>query len=520
MADRTAPPPKPKRGRRRGIPRFGPTRRALVAGVVASFLGGFAGTVLAQRFAPPLVGPVGGTVAAVVFTGVWFIARRRILGPIRRLSRGLRTVRESRGPETALLPVAAPMLGALPEECDALVAALRHARRDTRKAAQTETMLIDAERAWLASVVETLDVPVIVCSRANRILLFNRSAAELFADHERVGLGRDLEGIIAPGPLQDAFDRLIAAQDPHGVESVTCIDAGDGGPLATRIALLSDPGGAVAGYVAGYVVTFARAPDAASARAPEGATARAQEGASGRPASGPLPPRPQFYDFSLMRAHRGDTELAHRVIRTIDYVAFDCETTGLYPAQGDEIIQIGAIRIVGGRVLRAETFERLVNPGRPIPASSTKFHGLSDADVARAPAIGSVLAEFRSFVGDAVLVGHNVAFDLKFLALKETVTGVRLPNAVLDTMLVSLMLDDDEEDHSLDGLGARYGLDLSDRHMALGDARATADLLVALFDRLEAKGFDTFGAVMDASNMAAKLRYRAAVFAQAAPGRG
>jgi DNA polymerase-3 subunit epsilon len=226
-----------------------------------------------------------------------------------------------------------------------------------------------------------------------------------------------------------------------------------------------------------------------------------------------LPARPEFYDFGLMRSHQGDASLASRTLRDLDFVVFDCEMTGLRPLQGDEIIQIGAVRVVQGRVLTGEGFERLVNPGRPIPPGSIKFHGLTDADVAGAPAIAAVLPEFRAFVGDAVMVAHNAAFDMKFITLKERAAGVTFDNPVLDTMLLSRLLDDEEEDHSLDGLCERYGVAISGRHTALGDTIGTADLLLKLIDRLEAKGMARFGEVMRASNMAAELRHRESLVA-------
>lgn len=227
-----------------------------------------------------------------------------------------------------------------------------------------------------------------------------------------------------------------------------------------------------------------------------------------------LPPRPEFYDFGLMRAHQGDEALGKRRLRDLEFVVFDCEMTGLQPMQGDEIIQIGAVRVVQGRILTGEGFERLVNPGRPIPPASIKFHGLTDADVAGKPGIREVLPELRAFAGEAVLVGHNAAFDMKFLTLKEKAAGVRFDNPVLDTMLVSSTLDGGEEDQSLDGLCARYGIAILGRHTALGDTIATAELLLRLIDRLEAQGLSTFGEVMRASNMAAELRQRGEIVAR------
>lgn len=226
-----------------------------------------------------------------------------------------------------------------------------------------------------------------------------------------------------------------------------------------------------------------------------------------------LPARPEFYDFGLMREHQGDAALASRKLAELDFVVFDCEMTGLRPLHGDEIIQIGAVRVVGGRILRGETFERLVNPGRPIPPASIRFHGITDAEVAGKPHLREVLPAFRSFVADAVMVGHNVAFDMKFLTLREREAGVSFDNPVLDTMLVSTMLDPDEDDHSLDRLCERYNIPITGRHTAVGDALATAEVLLTLCERLETRNLSTFGAVMKASDMAAQLRHRGAVAA-------
>lgn len=254
----------------------------------------------------------------------------------------------------------------------------------------------------------------------------------------------------------------------------------------------------------------ARRPGNAMLRLPLRAPQRRRQ--TGEPARRPAA-RAEFYDANLMAAHQGDTELAQRRMRDLHFVVFDCEMTGLQPGQGDEIIQIGAVPVVRNRILSGEATEWLVNPGRPIPPASIQFHGLTDADVRDKPSILEVLPEFHTFCGDAVLVAHNAAFDMRFLTIKEKAAGVRFDNPVLDTMLISLLLDGPKEDHSLDGLSGRYGISITGRHTALGDTIATADLLVKMIERLEAKGFGTFGDVMRETNMAAELRHRGAVFA-------
>jgi DNA polymerase-3 subunit epsilon len=225
-----------------------------------------------------------------------------------------------------------------------------------------------------------------------------------------------------------------------------------------------------------------------------------------------LPPRPEFYDFGLLAAHSDTGSLGDRPMRSLTYVVFDTETTGLRPSGGDEIISIGAVRVVNGRVVTGENFLRLVNPKREIPKESIQFHHITDDMVKDKPPIEIVLPQFKSFVGDAVLVAHNAAFDLKFLAMKEEKTGVKIANPVLDTLLLSSFIDEHIENHSLDAIANRFVIDIPDRHTALGDALATAAVLVRLFDLLEAKGLRTFSEVMRASNMTAEVRMRQANF--------
>lgn len=226
------------------------------------------------------------------------------------------------------------------------------------------------------------------------------------------------------------------------------------------------------------------------------------------------PPRPDFFDFDPFR--RNDRpEFRDAPLATLTYVVFDTETTGLYAARGDAVVSIGAVRAVGAHIRAAETFDRLVNPRRKIPPASTRIHGIDDAMVRAAPTMEAVLPAFRDFVGDAVLVAHNAAFDLNFLAQHETATGVRLSNPVLDTMFLADLLYGKAGNHSLDALAKRFGVELEARHSALGDALATAEVFVRLLDGLAARGIATFGDASDAARMMPNLRSATARFARA-----
>jgi DNA polymerase III subunit epsilon len=135
--------------------------------------------------------------------------------------------------------------------------------------------------------------------------------------------------------------------------------------------------------------------------------------------------RPEYYDFDLFHISPADQHLDDCRLADLTFTVFDTETTGLNPSQGDEIIQIGATRIVNNRLLKQECFDQLVDPRRPIPAHTIPIHGITPEMVAGKPHIGEVLPAFHAFAHDTVLVAHNAAFDMKFLALKETSTGLR-----------------------------------------------------------------------------------------------
>lgn len=218
--------------------------------------------------------------------------------------------------------------------------------------------------------------------------------------------------------------------------------------------------------------------------------------------------RPEFYDLSLLAQARDTGGMGGDPLRALTYVVFDTETTGLSPSGGDRIVQIGAVRVVNGRILSGETFSRIVNPGRPIPAESVRFHGITD-DMARdKPPLAVVLPQFKAFVADAVLVAHNAAFDLKFLRLGEREGGVVFDNPVMDTMILSAFLDGPHAGHSLDDICDRLGIGIADRHTALGDALVTAAVLLRQINALEMRGIATFDQAVKALDLTMTLHQR------------
>lgn len=218
--------------------------------------------------------------------------------------------------------------------------------------------------------------------------------------------------------------------------------------------------------------------------------------------------RPEYYDFDLFNYQDNSIDL-DRKLTDLVYTVFDTETTGLEPSGGDEIIQIGAARIVNSRLLRQEIFNQLVDPQRPLRPETIPIHGITDDMVRGQPTIGVVLPAFHEFCEDTVLIAHNAAFDMRFLQLKEEMVGIRFGQPVLDTLLLSAVVHPNQESHRLDAIAERLGIVIESRHNALDDAVATAEVFLKLLPLLADMGIVTLRQALEASEKTyyARIRY-------------
>ncbi|RPH51826.1 MAG: DNA polymerase III subunit epsilon [Desulfobacteraceae bacterium] len=218
--------------------------------------------------------------------------------------------------------------------------------------------------------------------------------------------------------------------------------------------------------------------------------------------------RPVFYDFDLFNQPGQVPEMDNRPLSELIYTVFDTETTGLNPEE-DEIISVGAIRIVNGHLLRDESFDQLVNPGRTLPFESIQFHGIEEHMLQNQPSIEQVLPRFGKFAEGTVLVAHNAAFDMRMLQMKESKSKIKFINPVLDTMLLSAIVHPAHTDHNLEAIAARLGVSIIGRHTALGDAIATGELFTKLIPLLSKMGIYTLKQAREASRKTqfAKIKY-------------
>lgn len=169
-------------------------------------------------------------------------------------------------------------------------------------------------------------------------------------------------------------------------------------------------------------------------------------------------------------------------------VAFDTETTGLFPFGGDRVIEFAAVRMwlgKDGRVERSEPSVFLVNPGIPVPRKVTEITGIDDAALAKAPAFAAVARDVHALLSDAVTVAHNYPFDLGFLTMEFRLAGLDWPGplAEIDTVDLSMAHFKSERTHKLSDLCARLGVPLVGAHRAEADAAACGHCLVQLTAR-------------------------------------
>ncbi len=177
---------------------------------------------------------------------------------------------------------------------------------------------------------------------------------------------------------------------------------------------------------------------------------------------------------------------------SLDAVVIDTETTGLDPRKA-RVIELAGVRLSGGKLADDGAFRQLLRPGaEPIPAETTRIHGIDDAMVAQSPPFADVWPDFHRFLGKAMVIGHTVGFDLAILKRECDLAGLpwRRPRT-LDTRLLAQIAAPELAGYTLENLAAWLGVDVTHRHSALGDATTTARVFLALLPKLRDHGIRT-----------------------------
>ena len=163
-------------------------------------------------------------------------------------------------------------------------------------------------------------------------------------------------------------------------------------------------------------------------------------------------------------------------------IVLDTETTGLNPATGDRIVEIGCVELVN-HVATGKSYHQYINPQRPMPDEAFRVHGLSDDFLADQPTMADVMADFIGFIGDAPLIIHNADFDMRFINAELNLLGqaqLKMARAVDTVRLAREKFPGAPA--SLDALCKRFGIDNSSRslHGALLDAQLLAEVYLEL----------------------------------------
>lgn len=384
--------------------------------------------------------------------GIWVLFDENMAKPITRLSADLR-LRAHSGVGGKVDTDAARYLGDLAPAASALSASMSSAVMDTAAEVARETQRLTAERERLTALLTEIPIATILLNPAREIVLYDGQAAEVLSHIAPPRLKAPLADYLEMSPVPDSTDGSVHL---HAVSGEATFKA--------RMKPLGDDGHMLLIEV------------------------------EDRPAPSRVA-RPLVFDFDLI-ATSDAADINDTPLQDLCYVPFDTETTGL-SVETDRIVQLGAVRVLNGRLVDGEMMDVYVNPGRPIPPSATRIHRVTDADVAQAPDIAAVGRRFHHFARDAVLVAHNAPFDIGLLRRCAPEMGVQWDHPVLDTVLLSAVVFGITEDHALDALCTRLEVALPDevRHTAYGDALATGQALIKLLPLLQARGLRTFGDV-------------------------
>ena len=163
-------------------------------------------------------------------------------------------------------------------------------------------------------------------------------------------------------------------------------------------------------------------------------------------------------------------------------IVFDTETTGLDPAAGHRVVEIGCVELIN-HMPTGETRQWYVNPQRDMPEEAFNVHGLSEAFLSDKPLFAAVVDDFLNFVDGAMLIAHNANFDMRFL--NAELAALDRPNLPKDKVLDTIALARRKisgAQYSLDALCRRFGIDLSarEKHGALLDAELLAEVYLEL----------------------------------------
>ncbi len=375
-----------------------------------------------------------------------------------------------------------------------------------------ESALLLREEALMLDALNRLPQGVLLVNAWNQIVFFNIRALDICADivgedgegacsQAYVGLGRSLEALLGPEVAQNAGEAAVSGRagdmQPGSVRELDA-DILRGMGIRAGVAPLDgqgQPNGAFFLYLEQQQGEKDAAHDAErSCRCDSSGVCTLHDD---------IPPElagPSRLDPGLLDEPVPGPPLEDVSLRRLPCTIFDLETTGLDPKGGDEIVSVSAVRVIRGRICSGETFHQMIRPYGSISAASEGIHGISADMVRDKPRSDRVLADFRFYCRDTVLISHCAEFDMLFLRQQGQKVGLEFNNPVLDTLLLAATVLTSRKDQTLEATARRLGAGIHSRHSSLGDALTAAEIYLKLIPLLEQQGVHTLGQAREASS--------------------
>lgn len=426
------------------------------AGLVLGYHSALEGEVLAGFIQAGAIAVFG---ILALSAGIWLLFDEHVAKPIEILAAQLRVGAHAGVGRTSEVD-RAKYLGDLAPAAQAVTQQLVERSSSTAGAIASQTAKLQREKDQLTALLTEIPMAMILVNAQHQIVLYDGQAAAVLAQIHTPRLNAHIYDYFDRRPIEAAWEKLIQTG-----KDVSFTANGAQREQSYKIRMQPLDNGA------GYMLII----DAAETHiAPNAA-------------------RPLIYDFDLLDQSAG-TSVDQLALSELTFVVFDTETTGLLPHK-DEVVQIGAVRVVRGKIVVGEEINTLVNPKIKIPQASTRVHRITNDMVEQAPSIETALKQFHQFSRDAVIVAHNAPFDMAFMHRYGKRQNLVWDHPVVDTVLASAVVFGASEVHTLDALCHRLGISIpfSARHTAMGDAVATAEVLCKLIPLLEGRGIVTFG---------------------------
>lgn len=185
-------------------------------------------------------------------------------------------------------------------------------------------------------------------------------------------------------------------------------------------------------------------------------------------------------------------------LHELNVVVFDLETTGFYPERGDQVISIGAVKMTGQQLKRTDTFYSLVKTEVPLSEQISALTNIYEEDLQAAPKASEVFMQFYKFVNNHVLVAHHAKHEQSFMQkLSWDLFKTRFEHRIIDTSFLMRISNPELKSLPLEDVCKECGIEVRNRHHALGDAVMTAEIWSHYLERAQSLGYQTLREVYE-----------------------